>query len=128
MAAFSGSHAGSVFSVKLIHISADERHANRMRQSFNCSVGGSFSFTNVWSSFARSRNRQCETLFSHECAISREASLSNRLLVPWNCPWQARVMQKRTVDSLLYSSIALLAFSILGFIYFLWQIYRMAAK
>jgi len=31
-------------------------------------------------------------------------------------------MQKRTVDSLLYSSIALLAFSILGFIYFLWQI------
>src|SRR5438132_7328988 len=39
MAAFSGSHAGSVFSVKLIHISADEGHANRMRQSFNCSVG-----------------------------------------------------------------------------------------
>jgi len=37
-------------------------------------------------------------------------------------------MQKRTVDSLLYSSIALLAFSILGFIYFLWQIYRMTAK
>jgi len=29
----------TVFSVKLIHISADERHANRMRQSFNCSVG-----------------------------------------------------------------------------------------
>src|SRR5437899_10688472 len=37
-------------------------------------------------------------------------------------------MQKRHVDSLLYSSIALLAFSILGFIYLLWQTYRMSAK
>jgi hypothetical protein len=40
---------------------------------------------------------------------------------------QARVMQKRAADYLLYSSIALLAFSILGFIYFLWETYRMAA-
>jgi hypothetical protein len=40
---------------------------------------------------------------------------------------QARVMQKRTVDSFLCSAIALLAFSILGFIYLLWQTYRMAA-
>jgi hypothetical protein len=38
------------------------------------------------------------------------------------------VMQKRNVDSLLYGSIALLAFSILGFIYLLWQTYRMAAR
>ena len=37
-------------------------------------------------------------------------------------------MQKRTVDSLLYSSIALLAFSILGFVYLLWETYGMAAK
>jgi hypothetical protein len=37
-------------------------------------------------------------------------------------------MQKRHVDSLLYSSIALLAFSILGCIYLLWETYRMAAK
>jgi hypothetical protein len=38
-------------------------------------------------------------------------------------------MQKRNaVDWLLYSSIALMAFSLLGFIYLLWQIYRMAAK
>jgi hypothetical protein len=36
-------------------------------------------------------------------------------------------MQKRAADYLLYSSIALLAFSILGFIYFLWETYRMAA-
>jgi len=37
-------------------------------------------------------------------------------------------MQKRSLDSLLYGTIALLAFSILGFIYLLWQTYRMAAK
>jgi len=37
-------------------------------------------------------------------------------------------MQKRHVDSLLYGAIALLTFSILGFIYLLWQTYRMAAK
>ena len=36
-------------------------------------------------------------------------------------------MQKRSVDYLLFSSIALLAFSILGFIYFLWETYRMTA-
>jgi hypothetical protein len=36
-------------------------------------------------------------------------------------------MRKRIVDSVLYSAIALLAFSILGFIYLLWQTYRMAA-
>jgi hypothetical protein len=35
----------------------------------------------------------------------------------------------RTYDPtyLLYSSIALLAFSILGFVYLLWETYRMAA-
>jgi hypothetical protein len=38
------------------------------------------------------------------------------------------IMQKRHVDSLLYSSITLLAFSILGFLYLLWETYRMAAK
>jgi hypothetical protein len=37
-------------------------------------------------------------------------------------------MQKHSVDSLLYGSIALLTFSILGFIYLLWETYRMAAK
>jgi len=37
-------------------------------------------------------------------------------------------MQKRSLDSLLYGTIALLAFSILGFICLLWQTYRMAAK
>jgi len=37
-------------------------------------------------------------------------------------------MQKRHVDSLLYGSIALLAFSILGFVYLLWQTYTMAGK
>jgi hypothetical protein len=37
-------------------------------------------------------------------------------------------MQKRDVDWLLYRSIALLAFSILGFIYLLWRTYMMAAK
>jgi hypothetical protein len=37
-------------------------------------------------------------------------------------------MQKRSLDSLLYGTITLLAFSILGFIYLLWQTYRMAAK
>jgi hypothetical protein len=58
----------------------------------------------------------------------REVALAINFYSPWNCPWQARVMQKRTVDSLLYSSTALLAFSILGFIYLLWETYRMAAK
>jgi hypothetical protein len=37
-------------------------------------------------------------------------------------------MQKRHVDSLLYGSIVLLASSILGFIYLLWQTYRMAVR
>lgn len=37
-------------------------------------------------------------------------------------------MQKRSIDSLLYGTIALLAFSILGFIYLLWQTYGMATK
>jgi len=37
-------------------------------------------------------------------------------------------MQKRHVDSLLYGSIALLVFSILGFVYLVRQTYTMAAK
>ena len=88
--------------------------------------------------------RDCETLFSHGWAICpncllQYASLgtvrhgrSGLACLAIRGAHRIRpdrgAMQKRRVDSLLYGSIVLLAFSILGFIYLLWQTYRMAAK
>jgi len=57
-----------------------------------------------------------------------EVALAINFYSPLELPLAGQVMQKRHVDSLLYSSIALLAFSTLGFVYLLWETYRMAAK